>query len=343
MSILSYFPDRNEAVPLWHHRKSAGFTILEVLVGTTILMMLMVVLFGIFSGVSSAWQQSTQRIDAFQSARVAFDRVTRMLSQATLNVYWDYDDPNQPTVYRRQSELAFAVLQTGSDGFSGAGTGHGVFFQVPIGKTEKTSGPDFRPLSQMLSSVGFSVRWVGDKNIRPPFITGPEKFRLRLMQYQELSENLSVFTDPDPAAGSPPAWIKAMSDPGKGSPLADNIIWMAIWPRRSIVEDPEGDDLTADYTYNSRKGAKDIPQPVSANQLPPAVQVTMIAIDEKTAARLPNGGMDTEIVDAYAGTLASTKDYQEDMERITKELNKAGINFRVFTTTVLLRESRWSP
>ena len=91
--------------------QAAGFTILEVLVATTVLMLLMVVLFGIFSGVTSAWTRSTQRIDAFQSARVAFDRVTRMLSQATLNVYWDYDNPNQPTVYRRQSELAFAVLQ----------------------------------------------------------------------------------------------------------------------------------------------------------------------------------------------------------------------------------------
>jgi uncharacterized protein (TIGR02599 family) len=187
------------------------------------------------------------------------------------------------------------------------------------------------------------VRWVGDKNIRPPFITGPEKFRLRLMQYRELSENLSIFSDPDPSAGSPPLWIKTMTAAGKGAPLADNIIWMAIWPRRSVLEDPQGDDLTSDYTYNSRKGAKNIPQPVSANQLPPAVQVTMIAIDEKTAARLPNGGIDNEVVNSYAGTLAATKDYQADMKHITDNLSKLGINFRIFTTTVLLRESRWSP
>lgn len=160
---------------MFGEKRNPAFTLIEMLVGMTLLLLIMGMLFGIVSGITSIWSGSMQRIDAFQGARVAFDRVTKMLSQATLNVYWDYDDPNNPTVYRRQSELAFAVLQTGSEGFSGAGTGHGVFFQVPVGATEKTGSPDFQPLSQMLSSVGFSVRWLGDKNIRPPFIDGPEK------------------------------------------------------------------------------------------------------------------------------------------------------------------------
>ncbi len=318
-------------------KKQLAFTLLEVLVGMAVLLLIMTMLFGVISGITSVWSRSMERIDAFQGARVAFDRVTRMLSQATLNVYWDYDDPNKPTVYRRQSELAFAVLQTGTDGFSGGGTGHGVFFQVPVGATEKTTTPDFRPLSQMLSTVGFSVRRVGDKDIRPPFIDGPEKFRLRLVQYRGLSEELSVYNDP--SNEDPRSWI----DPLETVPLADNIILFAVWPRLSELQDPDGNDLTSDYTYNSREGAKSLPQPSTANQLPPALQVTMIAIDERTALRLPGNGMDSKILDAYAGTFANVEDYEDDMAKIAERLTEAGINFRVFTTTVQLRESRWSP
>lgn len=318
-------------------KQRLAFSLLEMLVALTVLLMIMVMLFGVVSGITSVWSGSMQRVDAFQGARVAFDRVTKMLSQATMNVYWDYDNPNNPTVYRRQSELAFAVLQTGTDGFSGGGTGHGVFFQVPVGATERTAGPDFRPLSQMLSSVGFSVRWVGDKNIRPPFIEGPEKFRLRLVQYRGLSEKLSVYNDPSDE--NPRTWIDLLEP----LPLADNIVLFAVWPRLSEFQDPDGNDLTPDFTYNSRKGARLVPQPITANQLPPTLQVTMIAIDERTALRLPGNGFDSKILDAYSGCFERVEDYQSDMKRIAQRLSEAGINFRVFTTTVQLRESRWSP
>ena len=316
--------------------KNRAFTLVEVLVGMTILLILMAVLFAILGSVSRTWTQSTQRIDAFQGARVAFDRVTRMLSQATLNVYWDYDNPSNPKIYRRQSELAFAVMQSGTNGLygdpnPGGGTGHGIFFQVPTGATAKTT-PDFRPLSQTLNSFGFSVKLVSDKNIRPPFVTGPEKIRLRLIQYRDLSENLKIYKQQN---DDPKLWIAGMEE----VPLADNIIWMAIWPRLSVIQDPEGDDLTKDYTYNSRVDANKIPQPVTAHQLPPTVQVTMIAIDEKTAERISSA----VLLETFAGTLADVTKYQEDVDKISAKLTESKVNFRVFTTTVQLRESRWSP
>lgn len=321
--------------------REAALTLVEVLVATTILLLLMTVLFSMLSVITRAWTQSSQRIDAFQGARVAFDRVTRMLSQATLNVYWDYDDPNDPKIYRRQSELAFAVLQAGTNGLKGdpdpgAGTGHGVFFQVPIGATAKTATPDLRPLSQTLTSIGFSVRWVSDKQIRPAFIAGPEKFRMRLMQYRSLSEDLKVYSQQGTDVRS---WIDEMEQ----VPLADNIVWMAIWPRLSPVQDPVGDKITEDYTYNSRKGADTTPQPITAHQLPPTVQVTMIAIDERTAERFAPNVLPAEIVNSYADTLANVRDYEQDIETISTKLNDARINFRIFTTSVQLRESRWSP
>ena len=339
MNPLPKIPRRAAAAS----RARTAFTLLEVMVVTVILVLMMMVLFQVMTVITSTWTQSTQRVDAFQGARLAFDRVTRMLSQATLNVYWDYDDPNKPTVYRRQSELQFFVTQTGANGFPGAnpgaGTGHGVFFQVPIGATAKTDRPDYRPLSQMLSAAGFSVRWTGDKDIRPPFIKGPEKFRFRLMQYRGLSEKLGIYKDTSIGApNATPKWIQDL----EMAPLADNIVWLAIHPRLSAIEDPEGDDLTGDYTYDSRKDADRIPQPISANQLPPTVQVTMIAIDEKTAMRLPNKGYDALLVEAYQGTLADVKDYQKDLDRISQRLTEARINFRIFSTTVQLRESSWS-
>ena len=159
------------------------------------------------------------------------------------------------------------------------------------------------------------------------------------MQYRGLSENLEIYTDT--SIGTPnatPGWIKNL----EMAPLADNIVLLAIHPRLSAIEDPEGDDLTGDYTYDSRKDADKIPQPINANQLPPTVQVTMIAIDEKTAMRLPNKGYDALLVEAYQGTLADVKDYQKDLDRISQRLTEARINFRIFSTTVQLRESSWS-
>lgn len=337
-------------------RKRPGFTLIELLVSMTVLLMIMVLMLSIFSGISRTWLQSTRIIDTFQGARAGFDRMTRLLSQATLNVYTGYDDPNAPTIYRRQSELAFNVLQAGSSGVSGSttfgtgsgagntggGTGHGVFFQVPVGVNLQA---DYRTLSQTLSSVGFSVRLVGDDTFRPAFLNGggrPVTSRMRLMEYITTSDRLIYG---DFAVTSPIRWIDNMAGPGQPAaptayqyPVADNIVWMCVWPKLS----PTDTTLAPEYVYYSRKGATDTPQVLTANQLPPLVQVTMVAIDERSADRFPGTEFVTRILPSFNGTLADVKKYQDDINTVTGVLTTNRIAYRVFTTTVQMRESRWS-
>ena len=80
-----------------------GFTILELLVATAVLSLILVVMLSLITQTSSVWRSSSARIEAFQSARRGFENLTRSLEQATLNTYWDYDNPSNPTIYRRKS------------------------------------------------------------------------------------------------------------------------------------------------------------------------------------------------------------------------------------------------
>ena len=66
-------------------RKSRGFTLAEVLIATAITLLIVTLLFGVFSSVVSQWRTSDQRIDAFRDARAALLLITRDLSRAHVN------------------------------------------------------------------------------------------------------------------------------------------------------------------------------------------------------------------------------------------------------------------
>ncbi len=65
--------------------KSRGFTLAEVLIATAITLLVVTLLFGVFSSVVSQWRSSDQRIDAFRDARAALLLITRDLSRAHVN------------------------------------------------------------------------------------------------------------------------------------------------------------------------------------------------------------------------------------------------------------------
>lgn len=105
-----------------------AFTLIELLVSTTIIALLMVVMLTMTNQMSKTWRYTTEKVEKFQSARDGFEAMTRRLSQATLNTYWDYVDANGkvrsqflasnvhdnsllskfvPKTYGRMSELRF--------------------------------------------------------------------------------------------------------------------------------------------------------------------------------------------------------------------------------------------
>ncbi len=179
----------------------------------TILAILLVIVSSVISKAQQTWTYASNRTTQFREARTAFDLVTRYLSQATLNTYWDYDTGGMqtqiqtevsgtytaPNRYRRQSELQFIcdqakTLITSTDADSGAGNDkklpfHAVFFQALLGVTDDPTHATFQNL---LTGRGYFVQFSDDKSFRPPFVT-QDRWRYRLMEYAPSTESNQIY------------------------------------------------------------------------------------------------------------------------------------------------------
>lgn len=201
----------------------AGFTLIELLLSTAVIAGLMYFLITTIDQTQKVWVRTTEKVTEFQSARSAFESMTRRLSQATLNTYWRAHDNDIATAkaafrFRRQSELQFisgptkrifgaptqlANLLTPLDK---AYPTDAVFFQAPIGYTEELPGtgtvklPYYRNLDSLLATCGYFIEF-GTEADRPTFIntltpTLPDRYRYRLMEMTIPAEHLTIFQRP---------------------------------------------------------------------------------------------------------------------------------------------------
>jgi uncharacterized protein (TIGR02599 family) len=314
-------------------KSRAAFTILEVMVASAVFIMLLGLLLSTISQTSMVTHRATEKVSAFQGARSAFELITSKLSQATMNSYWDYDSPTTPTKYIRKSELHFVVGPAGQAPLPGtSGSGQAVFFQVPGGVTGSST---YNGMDNLLNAYGYYIQYQQESGL--PFQTsGSNTFRYRLMQSIVKTEDLQVYTDIS-ASGS--TWISG----DNSAVVAENIVYMAIWPRKVASEDSTGSALTSSFAYNSRLNSSDNPQPDTANQLPPTIQLTLVAIDETSAARFcTSSTAPPQISGAFNGlfTTSSLTQFDADLDTLTQRLTANGVNFRVFTTIVPMRESK---
>ena len=325
-----------------------AFTLVELLTAMAVFMLILVVLFSAISQTSSVLRQSTTRIEAFQSARMGFYLLTRSLSQATLNAYLDYaydDGANlPPTRYIRKSELGFVIGQAGGTATSPDGSsttlpgsrnsGQAVFFEAPLNYVADAAG--YGGLESLLNACGYFISFTDNGPIPPHVSTDSNPHRFRLMQMLAPSEVNTVYK-----SGIGNAWFSAPSlQSDYAMPVADNVIALVIRAQDPGSAPP---DITTDYTYDSRRNALDNPQPTSANQLPPNLVVTMVAIDETSAKHLDNGDTPPAVItSALAGKFQQVAQYQADLDDLKNKLAAAGIQYRVFTSTVLLPESKWT-
>jgi uncharacterized protein (TIGR02599 family) len=129
--------------------------------------------------------------------------------------------------------------------------------------------------------------------------------------------------------------------------LAENVIALILLPQLSPEQDSTGTALAPSYSYDST--AINAPPTVnSQNQLPPVVQVTMVAIDEISAKRMSS--TDVANLNAELATLFyNASNYLTDLRQNTTNPNNLEsyliahkMNYRIFTSAVAIRGAKWS-
>jgi uncharacterized protein (TIGR02599 family) len=177
-----------------------GFTLVELLVSMTVVALLMGVLLQTVFQTQNIWTGARNRIEEFREARVAFESITRRLSQATLNSVWDYDNPTTPTRYQRYSDLHFvsgpSYKTSGGQGLLQTvdkACGHAVFFQAPMGFAGQETGGTapsaaYDNMEELLNGWGFYVQYRSDLPDRPAFMRddkdrNPERETFSLLEF----------------------------------------------------------------------------------------------------------------------------------------------------------------
>jgi len=314
-----------------------AFTLLELLVASSVSLILIGALLAALNYTSRAWASSRSSNLAFQTAANTFDLLTRSLSQAMLNSYWSYDDPALPQKYVRASELHFVLGQAGTLLSASQNTypASAVFFQAPMGKTQpgQTS-----KLPQRLNALGYFTAFGSETNLPALLQTVIQpKYRYRLFQWTEPTDQLQVYLASQGNDWFTQALAADKEKSANVSPLGENIIGLCL-----VAEYPKatgGWERT--FLYDSRSAAT----PEARNQLPPQLQVALVAIDEASAARLAaRYGSSPPPVGPPEGTFEDPDKFGDDLAAWEDALSAADppVRCRVFRTTIQIPNSRWS-
>jgi uncharacterized protein (TIGR02599 family) len=380
-----------------------GFTLVELLVSMTLLVMITGVVMQMTNQTSTIWRSSNAKIQAFQEGRAGFESMTRKLAQATLNTYYDYYNAAKksrldvsvtgtaaladfvPATYDRVSDLHFISGQA-TTLLNGSPTPiitqtHAVFFQAPLGYSTA-----YQQLDNALNACGYFLQFDDASEIVPGHVqTTPgykPRYRFRLMEMTQPTEAFWVYNYGTGTAVQN-TWFEN-SAATNSRVVAENVIALVLLPSLPARDDDpsgtgKGASLAPNYNYNSRvpygtasdpawSGATP-PFPPDAftsypvvgststgtrhHQLPPLIRVVMVVIDETSAARIQGAGttvpkgIDLEKAGLFKDATQLATDLQavEDICN-TKTGNLTGntvkLNYRIFTTDLIMREAKWS-
>lgn len=357
-------------------RGRRGFTILEILVSSAIFLVIVLVLVEASARVGSLWKSSAGRISSFQAARAGFDALTRALSQATLNTYFDYVDRDGnyrdplnpsgfvPAGFKRASELHFVCGDAPAlTGGKANVPGHAVFFQAPM---DYSANRDLQNIPGLMNAVGFYVAYEDPSEGLPAWLrlVSGNKRRFLLRQVIQPTEDNAIYTTPSGAG-----WIDALLDPAQSTPgiLADNVILLVLRPRLSpqdeisvgaqigggaVTDELRGSILCPNYAYNSRawQNASN-PVPITGtgrveimrNQIAPIIDIAMIAVDPVSFARLDmTSPTPPAELTPDPGSFTDSAKMEEDLAAFEQRLSERGFRFRTFRTSVPVQSSKWA-
>jgi len=331
-------------------RGNQGFTLVELLVSCAITILIMAMITSITNIVAKTWKETTVKMEAFEGARSAFDRITNTLSQAVLNTYWDYDNPVNPTKYERCSELQFLTLPMNLLGANHAEKNfptHALFFQAPTGLV--TNKGTLGEMPFLLNAFGYFIEYGGDTLDRPSFLpsTISPRYRYRIKEWRVPSEKLALYGKSSGVAGKsylgPQSldWIDLANPAAR--PLAENVIALVAYPKNTEnIDAAEVSLATTNFVYNSRNNGTQSTDLNQRHQLPPEVEIIMVAIDESSAVTAFKNAAESPGLAVGLFANSDPTKMEEDLKTLTDSLNNKRIRFIVLRSTVKIRGARWS-
>ena len=195
-----------------------------------------------------------------------------------------------------------------------------------------------------LNTWGYYIEYGPDTSYRPPFLAPPKmpvKYRFRLIEFTDPSDQLQIFTYTSGSATyTGKEWYSAPLASGSNRRvLAENIAALVVLPRLSAVEDPSGVALAPGYLYDSTT-TNTVAKLNPRHQLPPIVDLAVVAIDDQSARRINWGSTPP---DFHASTLfQNPANMDEDLETLRKNIESQHISARVFRTSVPISAAKWS-
>lgn len=234
----------------------------------------------------------------------------------------------------------------------------------------------------LLCGRGYFVEWGSDASFRPAFLNQapytsvvPVHNRMRLMEYSPTAEMNDIYsasyrTDPtkiknwyqDATVG---ALAKEVQNANETSatrfftrPVAENVLALVISPQlentglNGIVS-ASAYSIAPNYLYDSSTVGIVTNNPQGTQHLlPPLLRVTMIVLDDRSAEFLAspsNSAVQGQVLQGFSGLFQSAASYTSDLEgtpdspgKLKTLLLAAKLNYRVYTTTIALKQGRWS-
>ncbi len=176
------------------------------------------------------------------------------------------------------------------------------------------------------------------------------------MELMEPTQSMSVYKAEAAAGGnssySATSWFmnSLQSTPAPVHVLAENIVALVLLPKLSPAMEATGSytdaSLAPTYRYDSTGvGMSTLSDPNlnPKSQLPPIIQVTMVAVDEASYVRFQSQQTGTAMPALYASTLfTDATQYSADLATLQKNLRALRLNYQVFTSDVSIKGAKWS-
>ena len=182
------------------------------------------------------------------------------------------------------------------------------------------------------------------------------------MELMEPTESLSVYnyTSTNRSNYTGVEWItNSMGSSNRPAHvLAENVVALILLPKLSPADwatnathsnTYDASSLATSYTYDSstnqnstNPSSQDKASLNTHNQLPPVIQVTLIAVDEASAVRFPGVYSNLSSIYSSSNWFTNSSLFTNDLSNCQAYMITQKLNFRVFTTDVMIRGAKWS-